>query len=151
MCRKFAKKSSFHGVKVKPILSWLVIELLFTPNLPAEANTHAFMNAQDFVVLAVVPLPRDHFAASVRKPLALTRNACVVADVGVTFVDNLIGIGIDFDAAHAHIKTVCSVAPKPCHAPFVRAPSVSARVPLPAMVVPVKAVKRRLEPPQPIG
>ena len=69
------------------------------------------MNPKNVVVLAVVPLPCNHFTVSVREPLALARNSGVIPDVWVAFIDNLISIGIDSDATDTHIETVCGVAP----------------------------------------
>ena len=115
----------------------LASELFVVPDFPTEADSDALMNPENFVVLTVVPLPSDQLAFTVRKPLALSADTCVVSNIGVTFVDNLISIGIDFDTANTHIKTVCRIAPKPSYSALIRTPRISARMPLPAVVIPV--------------
>lgn len=97
---------SLDRVKVEPILSRLVVELLFAPDFPAETDSHAFVNTENFVMFDVVPLPCDKLAAVVCVPSALSANAGVVANVGIANVGNLIGIGIDFDATDTHIEAI---------------------------------------------
>ena len=120
MCRRFAEKSSFHRVKVKPVLGWLVIELLFAPNLPTKSDSHAFVNTENVVVLTVVPLPCNQLSVSISKPLAFARNARVISDIGVSFIHDLISIGIDFDAANPHVEAISGVSPEPTNPSPVR-------------------------------
>lgn len=83
------------------------------------------------VVLDVHPLPRNQFAFSVSKPLALTTFPFFIANVGVAFIHDLICVWLDFDTAHPHIKAVGGIAPKPRNTSLIRRPLASPRVSLP--------------------
>lgn len=141
----------FHGVKVKPVLSRLGAQFFVVPDFPTKADTNTLMNAKDFVVLTVVPLPRDQLAFAVRKPLAKTANSRVITDVGVSFVHDVVGIRIDTNATNSHVEAIGGVTPQPANPSPVRLPLARPRVPFPAMTITIEGIERRLKPPKPLG
>ena len=101
------------------------------------------------VVLDVHPLPRNRLTLSVSNPHTLATYARIVPDIWVSFVDNLVAVGVDFDTTDTHIKAVGGISPEPRNTSLIRRPLARAGVAFQRAFVSVKRIEWRLKPPEP--